>query len=241
MTDTFFYNNFLNNNDKTHDIKIKISRLSEKVININPVPIFINENIKCSNLINTNLKKFISNNFDSSIIKLETALKERPPEFLFTDQDSVANINFIMNYRNNMYINVLHNEVTDGIKDILKNVYNFHGEFDVVHHKSTVLTYDNFTFLNTHKHFVNDYEFNNYNKRILNIVGAYYIDDGDPETINKYCGCISFLSNNKAFHIRPKNGTLVLWEGNLQHLVNPFISKTNEKRQVITMNIEVIF
>ena len=97
-----------------------------------------------------------------------------------------------------------------------------------------------FSFLNTHRHYKSNYSFYN-NERNLFLVGAYYVDDGDPETINKYCGCISFLTNNNGFHIRPVNGTLLLWESDLQHLVNPFISKSNKLRQVITMNIDVTF
>jgi hypothetical protein len=240
MAESFFHNNFLNHNDKSYDITMKISRLSKNVINLNPVPIFINEKIPCSNLINKNLKEFISKNFDNHSIKIETALKDRPPEFLFTDQDSAANINFIMNYKNNKFINILHNEVTIGISDILKSSYNYYGDFEVVFNKSTILTYENFSFLNTHRHDNSNYNFD-YTGRNLFLVGAYYIDDGDPETINKYCGCISFLTNNNGFHIRPVNGTLLLWESNLQHLVNPFMSKSNKLRQVITMNIDVTF
>ena len=240
MTESFFHNNFLNNNDKTYDIKIKISRLSKHVINLNPVPIFINENISCFNLINLNLKKFISEKFDSSLIKIEKAFETRSPEFLSVDQDSAANINYIMKNRNNKYINILHYEVINGVKDILKTVYSFNGDFRLVYCKTTCLTYDNFTFLNTHRHFDREYEFQD-NQRKLNIIGVYYIDDGDPDDTNKYCGCISLLTNNKTFHIRPKNGTLILFEGNLQHLVNPFISRSDKKRQVITMNICVFF
>lgn len=224
--------------NKTKDIKIKISRLSENIININPIPIYIKEQIPCYKLVNIMLKSYISDKYNSSDIKIETELKKYKPEFFFLDQASAANINFIMNTYDNKYINFIRNETLDGIKDILKSVYNFSGDFKMSIDKSTILTYDNYTFLNVHKHFDADYY--SYNKvNEIYLVGVYYIDDGDPEINNKYCGCVSFLTNNKTLHIRPKSGTLLLWEGNLQHLVNPFFSKSNKQRIVLTMNLTI--
>jgi len=228
------------NINKTKDVKIKISRLSNNTININPIPIYIKEQVSCNTLVNKMLKAYIYDNCDSSDIKIENELIKFKPEFVFADQNSSAKINFIMDTYDNKYINFIRHETLEGIKDILKNVYNYLGDFRLIIDKSTILTYDNYTFLNIHRHFDLDYSYSfNNNINEVYFVGVYYIDDGDPEINNKYCGCVSFLTNNKTLHIRPKSGTLLLWEGNLQHLVNPFFSKSNEKRVILTMNIRI--
>jgi hypothetical protein len=243
--DKFFLDSVLDIENKDHDITIKVCRLSKNVICINPIPIYIKEHINCFNLINTKLKDFISENYDKNFIKIESALvsesrKNKIPQFIFKNTASAAFITNIMGNTNNKYIKLIRHEIKNGIIDILKNVYNYNNDFIFDITKSTILTYEDFTFLNTHRHFDLHYE-KCEKRRFLYLVGVYYVDDGDPIIENKYCGCVTFLTNNKTIHIRPYSGTILLWEGDLQHLVNPFISKTKKNRMLITMNITVIF
>lgn len=232
----FFINSMFDKLSKNNNINIKISQLSNYTIDINPTPIYIKELVQCFSLLNVNLKQYINETYDSSSIKIETALAEEKIDFFFTENYSAANINYIMNSTDNKYVNLIRYEVEQGIADILKNTYQFTDNFKVIIDKSTILTYDNYTFLNIHKHF----QIKGTGVKELFFVGVYYIDDGDPEINNKYCGCVSFLTNNKNFHVRPRSGTLLLWEGDLPHLVNPFFSKSNKKRIVLTMNIRVV-
>lgn len=75
------------------------------------------------------------------------------------------------------------------------------------------------------------------NHKIFSI--GYYIDDGNPDTSQTYSGVITFVHNNNLFHVRPQTGTLLMWENDLIHLVNPFYSKSGKERFMLSANILV--
>ena len=100
---------------------------------------------------------------------------------------------------------------------------------------SWIQKYKSGTFLSPHNHLSS----NKLNSKIFSV--AYYIDDGDPDTSQTFSGCISFISNNNLIHLRPKSGTLLIWEDNLIHLVNPFFSHSNKERFMLSTNISVEF
>lgn len=118
---------------------------------------------------------------------------------------------------------------------LLSIAYTFENIFD-----KTFVEYplcENGNFLSPHNHLTQNYSESNKKTKVFSV--AYYIDDGDPDVNQTYSGCITFMNNNSLIHIRPQTGTLLIWEDYLVHLVNPFYSKSNKERFMLSTNIMV--
>ena len=133
-----------------------------------------------------------------------------------------------------MYIQSLKEQISFGISELISTLYNYQGEYKYTIINSWIQKYKSGTFLSPHIHVRDDN-----NSKTFSV--AYYIDDGDPDTSQTYSGCISFISNNNLIHFRPKSGSLLIWEDHLIHLVNPFFSKSNKERFMLSTNISVEF
>lgn len=65
--------------------------------------------------------------------------------------------------------------------------------------------------------------------------GAYYIQDGDPDSNMPYSGMLSFRIRQTNYFIRPQPGLLVMWPSDILHEVHPFYG--NQDRIVVNFNI----
>jgi len=65
--------------------------------------------------------------------------------------------------------------------------------------------------------------------------GAYYIDDGDPDSTMPYSGVISFRVRHANHFVRPKPGLLLIWPADVLHEVHPFYGQ--RERVVVNFNI----
>jgi hypothetical protein len=52
--------------------------------------------------------------------------------------------------------------------------------------------------------------------------GGYYIDDGKPDIYQPYSGRFEFNIRNSHYIVKPTNGTILLWPGDILHMVHPF-------------------
>jgi hypothetical protein len=156
---------------------------------------------------------------------------------MFTSQNAYVPTNNILMI-NNMYIKEITSIILEGINELLTSVYNFRGDYQYTILNSWIQKYKNGTFLSAHNHLSN-HSTNDKNTKVFSV--AYYINDGDPDTTQTYSGCITFMNNNTLFHVRPQTGTLLIWEDYLVHLVNPFYSKSNKERFMLSTNILVTF
>jgi len=154
---------------------------------------------------------------------------------IFTSQNAYVPMNNILQI-NNMYIKLITEQIINGINELIHTLYNHRGDFKYKINNSWIQKYKSGTFLSPHNHLTN---INNSNIKTFSV--AYYIDDGDPDVTQTYSGCISFIYNNSLTHLRPKSGTLLIWEDYLIHLVNPFFSKSGKERFMLSANISVEF
>ena len=214
-----------------------IVRISNNIINICPEPIFIKE---IDNI------DYIKNEFELLSLSLNDSQiyvsHNQDPSInlgIFTSQNAYVPRNNILSINNDV-VNLLKKNIFDGINDLLVKIYNFNGEYEYKILNSWMQKYKNGNFLSAHNHETGISLLNEKkeNRRVFSI--AYYIDDGDPDLSQSYSGVITFISSKKEMtHIRPKSGTLLIWEKSLIHLVNPFFSKTNGHRFMLSANIQV--
>lgn len=207
-------------------------RLSENIIDINPVPIFVKTKITNDidinnefNILSTGMKEeelYINNNQDTN------------KDFgFFTSQNAYIPSNNILNM-DNIHFKSLKEQILAGIAELLYTMYNYTRDFKFTVINSWIQKYKSGTFLSPHNHLTTTAP-----GKIFSV--AYYIDDGDPDVTQTYSGCLSFISNNNLFHFRPKNSSLLIWEDHLIHLVNPFFSKSGKERFMLSTNISVVF
>jgi hypothetical protein len=52
--------------------------------------------------------------------------------------------------------------------------------------------------------------------------GGYYIDDGNPDIYQPYSGRFEFNIRNSHYIVKPTNGMILLWPGDILHMVHPF-------------------
>jgi hypothetical protein len=65
--------------------------------------------------------------------------------------------------------------------------------------------------------------------------GAYYLQDGNPDTSMPYAGMFSFRVRQTNYYIRPKAGLLLMWPADILHEVAPFYGA--DERVVVNFNI----
>ena len=234
-----FIDKFINKetDEKTPNISLernKYVRLSENIIDINPVPIFIKPTISNVNEINTEFNIIVLG-IDDKQLYVNQNQDPNKESGIFTSQNAYVPMNNILQI-NNMYIKLITEQIINGISELIYTLYNHRGEFKYQINNSWIQKYKSGTFLSPHNHLTT-----NSNSNIKTFSVAYYIDDGDPDVTQTYSGCISFIYNNSLTHLRPKSGTLLIWEDDLIHLVNPFYSKSDKERFMLSANISVEF
>ena len=236
-----FIDKFINKetDEKTPNISLernKYVRLSENIIDINPVPIFIKPTISNVNEINTEFNIIVLG-IDDKQLYVNQNQDPNKESGIFTSQNAYVPMNNILN-TDNMYIKLITKHILSGISELIQTLYNYNGEFKYQINNSWIQKYKSGTFLSPHNHLTTN---SNSNSNIKTFSVAYYIDDGDPDVTQTYSGCISFIYNNSLTHLRPKSGTLLIWEDYLIHLVNPFYSKSDKERFMLSANISVEF
>lgn len=238
MSTNVFINEFIE--DKQNASKNNLSftknnciRISENIIDINPVPIFIKTKINDYTEINNEFH-ILAANIPEEQLYINKNQDPNKTSGIFTSQNAYVPYNNILN-NDNVYIALLKSHILNGINELVSTLYNYNGEYKYAILNSWIQKYKNGTFLSPHNHLSS----NKSNNKVFSV--AYYIDDGDPDTSQSYSGCISFISNNNLIHVRPKSGTLLIWEDNLIHLVNPFYSNSNKERFMLSTNISVEF
>ena len=235
-------NKFIDDLFQKSNISISLTtnciRLSNNIININPVPIYIKPNIDNSGLINTEFN-IIAAGMDEKSLYIDKNQDENKNFGIFTSQNAYVPYNNFLNIEN-MYINEIKSKILEGINELLTIIYNFNGQYEYKILNSWIQKYKNGNFLSAHNHLSkNNNSIPNKTTRVFSV--AYYIDDGEPDVTQTYSGCITFMHNNNLIHVRPKSGTLLIWEDYLTHLVNPFYSKSNKERFMLSTNILVTF
>ena len=238
MSTNLFINEFIE--DKQNASKNNLSftknnciRISENIIDINPVPIFVKTQINNYTEINNEFH-ILAENIPEEQLYINKNQDPNKKSGIFTSQNAYVPYNNILN-NDNIYIELLKYHIIKGINELVRTLYNYNEDYKYTILNSWIQKYKNGTFLSPHNHLSS----NKSNNKVFSV--AYYIDDGDPDTSQSYSGCISFMSNNNLIHFRPKSGTLLIWEDNLIHLVNPFYSNSNKERFMLSTNISVEF
>lgn len=238
MSTNLFINEFIK--DKQNPSKNNLSftknnciRISENIIDINPVPIFVKTQINDYIEINNEFH-ILAADIPEEQLYIHKNQDPNTKSGIFTSQNAYVPYNNILN-KDNVYIALLKSHILKGISELVVTLYNHSGDYKYTILNSWIQKYKNGTFLSPHNHLST----NKSNNKVFSV--AYYIDDGDPDTSQSYSGCISFMSNNNLIHFRPKSGTLLIWEDNLIHLVNPFYSNSNKERFMLSTNISVEF
>ena len=238
MSTNVFINEFIE--DKQNASKTNLSftknnciRISENIIDINPVPIFVKTQINDYVEINNEFHILAANIPEEQLYVTKNQDPNKKPG-IFTSQNAYVPYNNILS-NDNIYITLLKSHILKGINELVSTLYNYNGDYKYTILNSWIQKYTNGTFLSPHNHLSS----NKSNNKVFSV--AYYIDDGDPDTSQSYSGCISFISNNNLIHFRSKSGTLLIWEDNLIHLVNPFYSNSNKERFMLSTNISVEF
>jgi hypothetical protein len=234
-------------NEKISTTQLDIStitnnvKLSDNILILNPTPLYIKKGIDDDNIIKNKLE-IISKNFINKQIFVSDNQSPQKTSDVFTSQNAYVPYNSILSIEDES-ISYIKEKIFDGINNLLVNIYKFEGQYTYKILSSWMQKYQNGNFLSPHNHIIGKSPYigdNNFvNEKIFSI--AYYIDDGDPDTTQTYSGTISFINNNKLTHVRPSSGTLLIWENDLIHLVNPFYSKSNKNRFMISSNILVQF
>jgi hypothetical protein len=233
-----FIDKFINDKQNNEDPNISLTqnkyvRLSNNIIDINPVPIFIKTTISNATEINTEFN-IIAAGMNEQELYVNKNQDPNKESGIFTSQNAYVPMNNILN-TDNMYVKLLQQHIFSGIAEMIYTLYNYNGDYKYKINNSWIQKYKSGTFLSPHNHLTS----NNANTKTFSV--AYYIDDGDPDVTQTYSGCISFIYNNSLTHLRPKSGTLLIWEDHLIHLVNPFFSKSNKERFMLSTNISVEF
>ena len=240
MTDNVFIDEFLakTKNPSLSKMNSNVVRLSENIIDINPIPIYIKPEITDKELINTEME-IIALGLNEENLYVNKNQDSHKEVGIFSSQNAYVPYNNILGM-DNMYINLIKEKILQGINELIVTVYNYKGDYNYKILNSWIQKYRSGVFLSPHNHVSahNHATSGKSNNRVFSV--GYYIDDGDPDPSQSYSGVISFVTqNNNLYHIRPKTGTLLIWEDYLIHLVNPFYSKSNKERFMLSTNILV--
>jgi hypothetical protein len=232
----FFFNEYFSNFKKMQSKTIKLTRLSDNIVDLNPTPLYINPKIAHYEKINYEINEIVENLSNSIDIKNYNDQDTKFMNFFTTQGARTTNVS-IMDYDAEC-IRLLHSYLKEGISDILKTVYNYSNVFNIEIRQSNIHSYSDSTFISPHTHIILNNGFLNNTHMFFS--AAYYVEDGDPDENKTHSGCITFITNDRPYHVKPISGSLLIWESNLLHCVNPFYSKSDKKRMVITVNINVL-
>jgi hypothetical protein len=235
-----FIDDFFQKKGSNISLTTNCVRISQNIININPVPMYIKPTVDNSEAINTEFN-IIAAGMNEKSLYIDKNQDEDKDFGIFTSQNAYVPYNNILNLEN-MYINEIKAKILEGINELLISIYNFKGQYEYKILNSWIQKYKNGNFLSPHNHISkhqNSKSETNKRTRVFSV--AYYIDDGEPDVTQTYSGCITFMHNNNLIHVRPQSGTLLIWEDYLMHLVNPFYSKSNKERFMLSTNILITF
>ena len=208
----------------------KSVQLSENVIDLNPIPMLIKV-INNKEIINSGLKELSNQSDYNKNIYIHQNQEPDKESTIFSSQNAYVPYNNILQV-DHKSVNILKSEILDGVKELL-SIDNKNINFSVTIKNSWMQKYKSGTFLSPHNHLTSS------DSGFRNLSLGYYIDDGDPDLTQSYSGCITFIINEKLFHIRPKPGLLLIWDSNLIHMVNPFFSKSNKDRFMLSCNLSI--
>jgi len=223
------------NSDKNDNISLTCDnfiKLSDNIIDLNPVPLYI-KTIDDNIIINQELNNIADQITDDRYIYIGKNQDPNKNSTVFTSQNAYVPNNNILSL-NNDKIEMLKHKIMIGIQELTSLHYK-NREYTVNITNSWMQKYKSGSFLSPHNHLSSNTKSNDCHYYSV----AYYIDDGDPDLTQTYSGCISFITNKNLFHIRPKPGMLLIWEASLVHLVNPFFSKSNKERFMLSCNLTV--
>ena len=219
----------VDNNDNYKYNSDKIIFLQKDIIDLNPTPMVIHE-LEDKDKINNDFKN-IAKNIPERNLYINKNQDPNKDNILFDSQNAYVPGNRILEY-NEYAVNELKKIILEKIINLL-NIYFKNNEWKILITNSWIQKYKDGSFLSPHNHMVIEQQEPNYKYFSL----AYYIDDGNPDENHTFNGCITFQVNQKLFHIRPKPGLLLIWESHLIHNVNPFFSKNNSERMMLSANI----
>lgn len=219
----------VDNNDNYKYNSDKIIFLQKDIIDLNPTPMVIYE-LEDKDKINNDFKN-IAKNIPERNLYINKNQDPNKDNILFDSQNAYVPGNRILEY-NEYAVNELKKIILEKIINLL-NIYFKNNEWKILITNSWIQKYKDGSFLSPHNHMVIEQQEPNYKYFSL----AYYIDDGNPDETHTFNGCITFQVNQKLFHIRPKPGLLLIWESHLIHNVNPFFSKNNSERMMLSANI----
>jgi hypothetical protein len=207
----------------------KIIFLSKNIIDLNPTPMVVYE-LPNSQELNNEFEK-ISHNLPKRNLYIYKNQDPNKDNILFSSQNAYVPDNKILEFDNNA-VTILNNVIIEQITNLLK-MYFHNNEWRIEISNSWIQKYKDGSFLSPHNHMIVE----NQEPNLKYFSLAYYIDDGNPDDIHTFNGCVTFQVNQKVFHIRPKPGLLLIWESHLIHNVNPFFSKDKSERMMISANI----
>ena len=223
------------NKEKTNTLSVTSNKeivLSKNIIDLDPVPMYIREIENFGN-INSELENISQHKQYKEGIYIDKTQEPDKKSTVFSSQNAYVPYNNILSL-NSTHIDELKLRIIAGIKELMMLYYDDTQRFQVNITNSWMQKYRDGTFLSPHNHLTGCENPNNFYFSC-----AYYIDNGDPDLTQSYNGCITFINNEKLFHVRPKPGLLLIWNSNLIHLVNPFTSKSNKDRFMLSCNITV--
>lgn len=214
-------------------------RVSTHVINLNPIVLYIKETVDNAVTINDDLDE-LSKLLPDVYLQVSKNQDPQTDIMLFTSKNAYVPYNNALSC-NTIGTGLLKEAILQGISEILGHVFHFNGPFTYEILNSWMQKYSDGVFLSPHNHEASGGKAGSDGKTKIFSVG-YYIDDGDPDLTQSYSGVISFVTHNHNLtHVRPRTGTLLIWEDTLVHLVNPFYSKSNKMRFMLSTNIKVTF
>ena len=237
--DEYFTQNIESVSLVTHSV-----RLSQNILDLNPVPLYVKPEIDNYLVINREFHD-IAKKFPKDGMYVNFAQDPNKASSIFTAQNAYVPGNSLINngFKDNEYVELLFQNIFSGISEILQVVYNHYEPYEYKIMNEWMQKYKDGAFLSPHNHIKPNAgaSHERVGKRLLTFAIAYYVDDGNPDTSFTYSGCITFFNANKLMHVRPTNGTLLIWEDYLTHLVNPFYSKNKGERFTYSINIIVYY
>lgn len=216
----------------------RITKISEHIININPVPIYINNKLNDNDKINKELIILSSFYPNDTLYAYGNRPFNQLTENTFTyenEQVPVFNICAIKNEQIELY----KKQLIDGIGEFVTNVYNFSGEYSYKFLNSYIQKYKNGSFLHPSDSILNVNV--NTSRPYLLLKILYYINNGDPDDKQPYSGFVSFTHDDKIINLKPESNNLFIWENGLVFSMHPFVSKKNIDVTVMWNHILVEF
>jgi hypothetical protein len=208
-----------------NSIPSKIVQVSKHIININPVPIYLNPTIEHNDKINKELiviSSYISNN--DLYAYGNRSLTQGEDNKKITYDSVTAPVDNILSIKNE-YLDLLRTEIFNGVNEFLSCIYNFSGNYSYRILNSYIQKYKNGLYQSQHDSVLRVNISSNKPYLLLRVM--YCINNGDPDFDKLYSGQISFTNNNNTFNLKLQTNNLYIWENELMYGMYPFYSKTN--------------